>query len=59
MTSKIIAIAAVLATATMLAGIASTIPITAAYSDESETESNLKCKGSGMYKWPIQCRQLY
>ena len=47
MTSKIIAIAAVLATATMLAGIDSTIPITAAYSDESETESNLKCKGSG------------
>ena len=48
MTSKIIAIAAVLATATMLAVIASTIPITAAYSDESETESNLKCKGSGI-----------
>ena len=59
MTPKIIAIAAILATAAMLAGMVSTIPITAASSEESETESNLKCKGSGHYKWPIQCRQLY
>jgi hypothetical protein len=47
MTPKIITIAAVLATVAMLAGVTFTIPITAAYSDESEPESNLKCKGFG------------
>jgi hypothetical protein len=47
MIPKIIVIVAILSTATMLAGIVSTIPITSAYSDEGETESNLKCIGSG------------
>jgi hypothetical protein len=47
MTPKIITIGAILAAVAMLAGIVSTIPITSAYSDEGETESNLKCNGSG------------
>jgi hypothetical protein len=46
MTTKLIAIAAILAAVVMLAGIVATNPMTAVYADESETETELKCKGT-------------
>jgi hypothetical protein len=46
MTTKLIAIAAILAAVVMLAGTVATNPMTAVYADESETESELKCKGT-------------
>ena len=44
MNNKCIAITAVLVAVSMLAGIVATTPITAAYADSSETETNQKCR---------------
>jgi hypothetical protein len=46
MTTRMIAIAAILAAVVMLAGIVATNPMTTVYADKSETEPELKCKGT-------------